>query len=302
VTMNKNEIVSLLRLLEDPDYKVYEIVRDKILENGDFFKIYLENYHSFSSNTLGIDRSEELLDEIFYEKFENKLKKFLSKPDPQLAEGVFLLETFFNRDVDIAQIEAYFDDILRSVWIELNPQLTGIEKVKVINKVLFEELKFKKHPVGEFNPEYLSITGALSYKKYVAPTISLIYCMIAQQTDVPVYPLDIPGIFLLGYLDEELADTVFNDSSNGIVFYFHPYDEGTLINQQIVEKYLADNKIETNLVDVKTKSYVDYLAFMFSLRILALKQKKTKDFCLRYSKKVSNLLLGKSGKNVDGIL
>jgi hypothetical protein len=293
VTLNKNEIVSLLRLLEDPDVKVYELVKDKIMQNGEFFKIYLENYHSFSSNNLGIERSEGLLDEIFFEKFEAKLKKYLSKPDPQLAEGVFLLETYFNRDVDVNQIEANFDTILRNVWIELNPQLTGIEKVKVINRVLFEELKFKKYPVGEFNHEYLSITGNLSYKKYIAPTISLIYCMIAQQTDIPIFPIEIQGIFLLGYVDKELADAVFSEDNNGIVFYFHPYDEGSLINQQVIEKYLNDNKIETKISSIKTQNYLEYLSFIFSLRVLAIKQKKTDDFCLRYAKKVGVLFNGK---------
>jgi hypothetical protein len=295
--MNNNEIISLLRLLEDPDKSVYEIVRGKILENGEFFRIYLENYHSFSSNNLGIERSENILDEIFWLKFEKKLKDYAANPEPQLAEGVFLIETYFNRDVDINQIEAYFDSILREVWIELNNQLTGIEKVKVISKILFTENKFKKYPAGEFNPDYLSITNCLSYKKYVAPTISLLFSMIAQQTDIAVYPLDIPGIFLLGYVDEELAEAVFAENQNGIVFYFHPYDEGILVNQQIVEKYIKDNKVDISINKIKVLSYKDYLSFIFELRILALKQKNNKGFCINYAEKVVQML-GKSSRQV----
>jgi len=297
--MNNNEIVSLLRLLEDPDNKVYEIVRDKILENGDFFKIYLENYHSFSSNNLGIDRSEVLLDSIFYEKFEIKLKKYVSQPKPQLAEGVFLLETYFDRDIDIDQLEANFDIILRSVWIELNNQLTGIEKVKVISKILFEEHKFKKYPVGEFNQEFLSFNNCLGYKKYIAPTISMLYCMIAQQTDIPVYPVEIPGIFLLGYVDEELADAVFDEENNGIVFYFHPYDDGTLINQQIIEKYLSDNKVDLKVNKLRTKSYLEYLSFMFDLRVLALKQKNPEHFSVKHAKLVKEIFNFNSQLEID---
>lgn len=295
--MNKSEIISLLRLLEDPDKSVYDIVRGKILENGEFFRIYLENYHSFSSNTLGIERSESILDEVFWLKFEEKLIAYLSNPKPQLAEGVFLIETYFNREVDINQIEAYFDSVLREVWIELNNQLTGIEKVKVISRILFTENKFKKYPAGEFNPDYLSITSCLSYKKYVAPTISLLFSMIAQQTDIPVYPLDIPGIFLLGYVDEELAEAVFAENQNGIVFYFHPYDEGVLINQQIVEKYMKDNKIDLSINKIRVLSYKDYLSFVFELRILALKQKNNKGFCVNYAEKVMQIL-GKNSRQV----
>jgi hypothetical protein len=295
--MNNNEIISLLRLLEDPDKSVYEIVRGKILENGEFFRIYLENYHSFSSNNLGIERSENILDEIFWIKFEKKLKDYTLNPNPQLAEGVFLLETYFNRDVDVNQIEAYFDSVLREVWIELNNQLTGIEKVKIISKILFSENKFKKYPAGDFNPEYLSITNCLSYKKYVAPTISLLFSMIAQQTDIPVYPLDIPGIFLLGYVDEELAEAVFAENQNGIVFYFHPYDEGVLINQQIVEKYIKDNKIDLRINKIRVLSYINYLSFIFELRILALKQKNNKGFCVDYADKVIQII-GRSSRQV----
>jgi hypothetical protein len=292
--MNSKEIISLLRLLEDPDYKVYELVREKILNDSDFFKIYLENYHSFSVNNLGLDRSEELLDEIFYIKFEEKLKKYLSKPNPSLAEGVFIFETYFNRDVDINQIEAYFDGILRSVWIELNEQLTGIEKVRVVSKVLFDQYKLKKYPSGEYNTDYLSITNCLSYKKYVAPTISLLYCMIMQNTNIPAFPVDIPGIFLVGYHDQELADAVFDEGNNGIVFYFHPYDQGTLINQQIIEKYIKDNKLDLKISKIKTISYIDYLMFIFELRIMAIKQKNKDGFCIKYADKVSSILGNKA--------
>ena len=292
--MNNKEIISLLRLLEDPDNKVYELVREKILNDSDFFKIYLENYHSFSINNLGLDRSEELLDDIFYNKFEEKLKNYLSKSNPSLAEGVFILETYFNRDVDINQIEAYFDEILRSVWIELNEQLTGIEKVRVVGKILFDQYKFKKYPAGDYNTDYLSITNCLSYKKYVAPTISLLYCMIMQNTSIPAYPVDIPGLFLLGYHDKELADAVFDEKNNGIVFYFHPYDQGTLINQQIIEKYILDNKLDVKISKIKTISYLDYLIFNFELRLMAVKQKKKDDFCIKYADKVSSVLSNKS--------
>jgi hypothetical protein len=117
--------------------------------------------------------------------------------------------------------------------------------------------------------------------------------MIAQQTDIPIFPIEIQGIFLLGYVDKELAEAVFNDDNNGIVFYFHPYDEGSLINQQVIEKYLYDNKIDIKLSSIKTQNYLEYLSFIFNLRILAIKQKKSDDFSLRYSKKVGVLLNGK---------
>ncbi|MDR2009649.1 MAG: transglutaminase-like domain-containing protein [Bacteroidales bacterium] len=287
--MNKTEITSLLKLLEDPDGKVYSIVRDKIMDNSEMFKIYLENYHSLSIDNLALERSEHLLDEIFFKEFEEELVRYLKNPDSTLLQGALLLERYFNRDVDIKQLEENCDKIIKSVWLELNDQLTGFEKIQVINKVLFREHKFKKYPVGEFKEEYISFTNCISYRKYISPTISLLYCIIAQQANVPLFPADIPGIFLLAYKEELLSQDLFSQNRDEHVFYIHPYDEGGLVNPQIIEKYLKMQKISENISDIDIKTYTEFLFHLFELRIMILKQKNENGFEIDYAEKVMDI-------------
>lgn len=286
--MTKKEIISLLKLLEDPDEKVYQVIKERIMTNSEFFKIYLENFHSLSDNSLAIERSEEILDEIFITDFLKELEKFLNKENPYLYEGVFLFETYFNRDIDKNQLEAYYDELQRALWMEFNDNLTSIEKIRVLNKIIFKEFKFKKYPIGDFNPDYLSITSCLSYRKFIAPSILLLYSMLAQQNNIPLYPVKIPGIFLMAFYMKDADKNRIVENSNGIVFFIHPFDEGTIVGHEIIEKYLKDNKIDININDISIMTYLDFLLFYFQLRIIAIEHKKKECFEVKYAKRVMN--------------
>ncbi|MDD4150270.1 MAG: transglutaminase family protein [Bacteroidales bacterium] len=287
--MNKTEIISLLKLLEDPDENVFQILRNQILDKSELFKAYLENYHALSINELALERSEILLDEIFIERLEKQLIAFLKTKEQNLLDGVLIIEEYFNRDIDTNLIKEETSKIIKSIWLELNDQLTGIEKVKLISTVLFDKLNFKKYPVGEFKPNYLSFANFINERKYVAPNIALLYCIIAQDISLPLFPINLPGIFLLSYVDKELANAVFEDNNNGSVFFIHPYDQGEFINHQIIEKYLKEQKIEQNIEEIKNMTYPQYLAFFFQMRILALKHKKYEGFETNYADRLINI-------------
>lgn len=284
--MNKVEIISLLKLLEDPDDSVYQIIKSKILDCSDLFKIYLENYHSLSINKLALERSEKLLDEIFFNNFSKELKLYLKNPNSTLLKGAILLEHYFNRDLDLKQLEINIEQILKNIWIELNDGLTGIEKIKLINRIIFKEQKFKKYPIGEFKEEYINFSNCVNYKKYISPTISLLYCIIAERSDIALYPLDIQGVFLLGYMDNDFNTDLLNEDKGNISLYIHPYDEGEFVNPFTISKYLKMYKSTKTLNEVQVRSYTDFLFYLFELRILILQQKKIDCFELNYAQEV----------------
>ena len=119
--------------------------------------------------------------------------------------------------------------------------------------------------------------------------MAMMYCMIAQESEVPLFPLFVPGLFLLSYVDNELADAVFQEKTNGAVFYIHPYDKGEFINHQIIEKYLDENKIKKPLEEIEVMTYNQFLAFYFEMRVLVLKKKKKDSFEVKYAEDVLKL-------------
>lgn len=292
--MNKNEIISILKLLEDPDEKVYKIVKDKIMQNADFFKIYLENYFSLSSNSLAINRSENILDEIFWENFENRFEKFLYDKSSKLAEGVFLLEEYFNKDIDIDEIKTKYQEIKNSIWIECNDNLTSIEKIKIVNTILFEKLNFNKLNTTEIKPEFSSLTYCLTNKKYLAQNITLLYAMLVQQLEIPIYPLNIFTLNILGYFNKEADIDIFNHFDEKPVFYIYPFEHGAIISEEIILKNTPDTKIfdyyNKNLKEIKTLPFILFLFEYFNFRIKSLDE-KSESFCVKYSKKIEQLFI-----------
>jgi hypothetical protein len=291
--MNKTEIISLLKLLEDPDENIYRVIKDKILDNGEMFKIYLENYHSLSMDELAIERSENLLDEISLNNLKLKLINYVDNKDSDLLDGVLLLETYFNRDIDTKQIKNDCEEIIHKVWLEINDGLTVLEKVRIINTILFQTYNFRKYPIGEFKQEYLSFTNFVSYKKYISPTISLLYCIIAERVNIPIYPIEIPGIFLVAYVNKEIAESVYKDNienKNSIVFYIHPYDGGGLIDRRILEKYIKLQKMTFSLSDVKILSNNEFMSYLFKLRISVLAQTNKDGFEVGHADEILNIL------------
>ncbi len=287
--MNNNEVISLLRLLEDPDESVFQAIKGKFLEDPNQFKEYLENYIALSYSEIGKSRAEFILDEIFFLDFESKLNQYLRNEKSRLIEGVAILETYFSKDIEPNEMVELFDETNKKIWLEINEQLTGIEKVKLIGKILFEKDGVRPLPSGEISAKYLSMFNCMLQKKYSSPSMAMMYCMIAQESEVPLFPLFVPGLFLLSYVDNELADAVFQEKTNGAVFYIHPYDKGEFINHQIIEKYLDENKIKKPLEEIEVMTYNQFLAFYFEMRVLVLKKKKKDSFEVKYAEDVLKL-------------
>ncbi|MCK9254858.1 MAG: transglutaminase-like domain-containing protein [Bacteroidales bacterium] len=291
--MDKNKIISLLKLLEDPDEKVFSIVKDKILSYGELFKIYLENYHTLSINELALQRSEDILDEIFWENFKTKFTEYLTNPKANFAKGVFLIEKFFNRDIDIKEISKKYEEIKTSVWIEFNEYLTNIEKIRILNTVIFKQLGFKKLKSNEMKSDALSITYCISNKRFLAPNIALLYCMLSDELQIPVFPTNLQDLFVLCYCNQDIQSKISENKTNDIIFFLYPYEEGAILPIDIAAKHFENlkQKIETTktIDEVEPTNYNSFLFNYFTIRIITLRIAKIENFSTKYYEKLESI-------------
>jgi hypothetical protein len=293
--MDKNKIISLLKLLEDPDEKVFSIVKDEIVGHGELFKAYLENYHALSTNSLALERSEDILDEIFWESFETKLIEYFTIPEAKFFVGVFLIEKFFNRDIDTKELQTDYSILKTSIWIEMSNQLTNIEKINVLNTTLFDKLGYTKLTVKEIKSSTLSITYCISNKKFLPPNIAVLYCMLADEIQIPVFPINLPELFALCYRNADIHSEVFKNKSNDIIFFLFPSEKGAIISKDLANRHLerlkskSQIKIDTTIDDIEATSYDNLLLNYFNIRIKSLKISNTDNFCTKYAKKVEDI-------------
>ena len=80
----------------------------------------------------------------------------------------------------------------------------------------------------------------LETKKGNQISLAVIYSIIAQKLDIPVYGVNLPQHFILAYVDE----TQENDFQNGILFYVNAFNKGFIFGRRDVDSFLKQLNIQ----------------------------------------------------------
>ncbi len=227
----EKEINALLDLLDDPDYAIFESVSNRFLEIGIDANQALENAWSLTLNDTYQKRIEYILD-LISQKNATKLANMWLKNNPDdLLEGYLAFSRFQYPSLDVDFINKQIDNITKNIWLEINNQLTSLEKTRIINHILFQILRFKpvNPPIESSKNFYLN--QLLQTKTYTSGSISLLYLIIAQKLEIPIYGIVLKQILLLCYVDFK-PDKVDEISENNILFYIDASNGGNIISKE----------------------------------------------------------------------
>ena len=221
--MDKNEILSLIKLIDDPDDEIYAIVKNKILEQPEVFKDYLEDYLIFSQDENAKHRAKTLLEKITYNDAINQLRYYLNTPNHTLIEGVLLLEPFFNKSVDTNKIRLEFENLMKKLWLKAKNK-SPLDNLIVFCQTIFEEgydVNAKTKDELDNNNDPSSLEYLFSTKKMEVNTSMLLLLLIAERFKIPLATLFLnqylPG-FLAYYDDEKNIKYDSYDNINCLVF------------------------------------------------------------------------------------
>ena len=94
-------------------------------------------------------------------------------------------------------------EIVTEVSKGFHEKMTHLEKVKVINDVLFDDYKFQGDKRNYHSPENSSLGKLLQNKKGNPLSISILYIEIARQLNLPIMGINLPNHFIVGFLNEK---------------------------------------------------------------------------------------------------
>jgi regulator of sirC expression with transglutaminase-like and TPR domain len=235
----KEQIQSLIRLLDDSDEEVYRHVFRKISEMGKDVIPILEDAWSNSSDPLLHDRIEDLVHRIHFDGLKDEIKKWKESENPSLLKGALLISKYKYPDLQVVPIENQIEVIRKSIWVELNHDLTPLEQVNVFNQVFYGFFKFKGDmPQSEYVHEYF-LNYVLETKKGNALSIGILYLILARKLGLPVYGVALPGYFILAYCKERLEKIEEGeDYRSKVLFYMNPVNNGMVFTRNEVKSYL----------------------------------------------------------------
>ncbi len=137
-------------------------------------------------------------------------------------------------------VDAELEKIKQMVWLEINEEQTAFEIVKIFNHVLFDLCGFQSSENNFYTPQNSFINTVLESKKGNQLSLSILYSVIAQKLQIPIYGIDLPNHFVLGFMDEfqTLKMLGLDQDERNILFYINPFSKGRIFDQNEIQNYL----------------------------------------------------------------
>jgi regulator of sirC expression with transglutaminase-like and TPR domain len=238
------EIKALIQLLDDDDVGIVSHVSDRIRTFGKKIIPDLEDAWDHCFDPIMQQRIEELIHNIQIDNLTAELKQWALFQKDILA-GALIVAKHQYPDLNEQEVYSTLNLIKRSIWLELNDQLTSFEKINVMNRVLFDTHMFKGNTTNFHSPGNSYINIVLESKKGNPLLLSIIYMYLATQLDMPVYGVNLPEHFVLAYMDEaDIVPEALSDSETEVLFYINPFSRGTIFNRNEINEFLSKLKLQ----------------------------------------------------------
>lgn len=253
------EISALMHLIDDPDEEVYKTVSDKILSFGKDIIPNLEHLWETITNTDTQERIELLIHRVHHRDLSMEFEAWKSG-EAGLLEGALLVSKYHYPDLAFAPTLKELEKLRRNIWLELNNYLTSFEKVNVFNGIFYNYYKQKSVEVSYENPDTFLMHKALETKKGNSISNGIIYLVLAAQLDLPIYAINIPRQFILGYMNQGSHASMAH-SSEMISFYIDP-STGQMYSHKDIENYfkrLSVPPVSSYFKPLSNKRIIQYL-------------------------------------------
>ncbi|MBE9585029.1 transglutaminase family protein [Mucilaginibacter sp. JRF] len=237
--LNTAEINSLIKLLDDPDQEIFEHVHDKLLTLGGGAIEHLEAAFTEAFDPLLQERIANLVHEIQFGALKNDLKLWIQSGAFDLLQGILVINRYQYPDLDEQKVINQIEAIKRDIWLQMMNEGSPVEQVKLINHVFYNIYGFSGNTTNHQDPQNSYINQVLETKKGNQISLAIIYSIVAQKLDIPVYGVNLPQHFILAYLDEGLQ----SEFESGILFYINAFNKGMVFGRRDVDMFLKQLKL-----------------------------------------------------------
>lgn len=237
---NSTEIYALVKLLDDPDPEIFEHVEKRLVEHGNEVIEYLENVWETAPDITLQQRIENVVHQIQFNTVKEDLNLWYQSGAFDLLKGALIVNRYQFPDLDEQKMINQIEEIKREIWLNLQYEMSSIEKVKLINHIFYNVYGFRGNTTNHTDPQNSYINQVLESKKGNQISLALIYSTLAQKLDIPIYGVNLPQHFILGYLDEGKRD----EHDFGVLFYINAFNKGAIFGKHDVDQFLRQLQLE----------------------------------------------------------
>jgi regulator of sirC expression with transglutaminase-like and TPR domain len=231
--MSNTELHALISLLDDPDDNIFDEIRGKLISFGDDVIPHLESAWENSFDHILQERIEDIIHYLQFNNIKIELGNWKNS-ECDLIDGAIIIAKYQYPDLEEEKVRDYIKQINQDVWLELNDNLTALEKVKVLNRIIFDVHGFYGNTKNINSPKNSYINNVIETKKGNPITLGIIYLAICNKLNIPMYGVDVPAHFILSYAEEK----------ENVLFYLNVFNKGSVFGNHDIDKFLEQLKVE----------------------------------------------------------
>lgn len=234
--LNENELKALVSLLEDEDYEVIKHVEEKIISIGNDVIPFLEKEWEGSFNPNVQRKIEDLIHSLQFDHLKDRLRDWVNEGSTDLLEGAWIVATYQYPDLELSFLRKEIEQLYYDVWLDFKDSIHPLDQVKSINIALFEKLKFKANTKNFHSPGNSMINVVLETKRGNPISLCILYILIAQKLNLPIYGVNLPNLFICTHKTKENQ------------FYINAFNKGLIFSKSDIENYVQ--QLHLNPIDL----------------------------------------------------
>lgn len=250
------DLQNIIKLLDDPDKKVFELLKPEILSVANQYYDYLKKEYSNSNKFLVKERLSEILSNFSFRESSDEFRNIplLDNGDIDLETAVFKLAKFnypgLNSDSYKSQLDMMSDVIKDRLRYSLDP----LFMIEIINEYIFSEQGFHGNHNEYMEAENSYINMVIERKTGIPISLSAVYLFLTSRLGLPFYGVGMPGHFIIKYQEGNLE------------YFIDPFYEGQILSRQDCINFLLFSGFGYNEKFLESSSNKDiFLRFMRNL-------------------------------------
>lgn len=238
-----NPLDALILLTDETDANLYKYIADAIISYGTEALPLLKKKISTSNDMYQQERIESLIYIIEHNDIVSKLRQWHDCRQYDLLEPYFILarHRFPHADWDMIGFQIVM--MIEQAEHELSDSLTPLEKVKVLNHIIYGVNGFKGDKISITNPDYYYINTLFETRIGNPLSLGLLYIIVAQRLGLPVHGICLPYHFILAYTEKTETMPQLED----VLFYINPFNNGMPLARRDIRNYLNELNIKPEL-------------------------------------------------------
>lgn len=255
--MNDTEIKALISLIDDEDDEISRHVYERIMSLGSGIIPYLEEEWESNFNPESQRKLEDIIHTLQFLLVKERLKDWLNAGAEDLLKGMWIVSTYQYPDLDFEELTSEFEQLYFDTWVDFGPGMEPLEQIRVLNTAFYSKLKFRSNSKNFHSPSNSMINIVVESRKGNPISLCVVYLLIAQKLKLPVYGVNLPNLFIVGYHE---GDTNF---------YVNVFNKGLIFSREDIDSYIETLQIPPQPQFFEPCSNVDIVKRVFRNLVVA---------------------------------